>query len=138
MQFVEGPAMARRTGGARGATKVTEWRARLARHAGSGLSITRFCEAEGVSMPSFFNWRRRLAGAGGARPIGEAVGAARNAGDTGQALFQPILIEASGRRDVSIRLANGARLRLPAENVALVCAVVAALAGATRAAEEAP
>jgi transposase-like protein len=32
----------------------------LQRHAESGLSIRRFCANEGVSEPSFFNWRRKL------------------------------------------------------------------------------
>ncbi len=37
------------------------WRLRLRRQATSGLSITEFCEREGVSTPSFYAWRRRLA-----------------------------------------------------------------------------
>jgi len=37
------------------------WRLRLRRQAASGLSIAAFCAREGVSPPSFYAWRRRLA-----------------------------------------------------------------------------
>lgn len=37
------------------------WRLRLRRQAQSGLSITAFCHREGVSTPSFYAWKRRLA-----------------------------------------------------------------------------
>ena len=38
------------------------WRARLQRFQISGLSVTQFCERERVSQPSFYQWRKRLAG----------------------------------------------------------------------------
>ncbi len=37
------------------------WRERLDRQAASGLSISAFCEREGVSSASFHSWKRRLA-----------------------------------------------------------------------------
>jgi hypothetical protein len=37
------------------------WAQRLARFPGSGLSPAQFCAAEGVSLPSFYAWKRRLA-----------------------------------------------------------------------------
>ena len=36
------------------------WRSRLNRFQSSGLSVTRFCQDEGVSVPSFYQWRKRL------------------------------------------------------------------------------
>ncbi len=36
------------------------WRAVLARHACSGLSIAKFCRSEGVSEASFYSWKRVL------------------------------------------------------------------------------
>jgi hypothetical protein len=39
-----------------------EWQSRLTRWRKSGLSIRQFCIQEGVSQPSFFQWRKRLAG----------------------------------------------------------------------------
>jgi hypothetical protein len=37
------------------------WRDRLDRQAVSGLSISAFCEREGLSYASFHSWKRRLA-----------------------------------------------------------------------------
>ena len=37
-----------------------QWRDRLRRWRASGLSVLRFCEFEGVSAPSFYQWRKRL------------------------------------------------------------------------------
>jgi hypothetical protein len=36
------------------------WRQRLQRFERSGLSTVAFCAKEGVSVPSFYAWRRRL------------------------------------------------------------------------------
>src|SRR5438046_10606239 len=36
------------------------WAERLARFARSGLSPAPFCASEGVSLPSFYAWKRRL------------------------------------------------------------------------------
>ncbi len=36
------------------------WRRVLARWRRSGLSVRAFCQAEGVSEPSFYGWRRKL------------------------------------------------------------------------------
>ena len=40
--------------------KVEEWTNRLERFAGSNLTAAKFCEAEGVSLPSFYQWKRKL------------------------------------------------------------------------------
>lgn len=45
----------------RGAEVAERWRERLARFRKLGCSITAFCLREGISQPSFFHWRRRLA-----------------------------------------------------------------------------
>ena len=44
----------------RAATRAA-WAERLARFPASGLSPAQFCAAEGVSLPSFYAWMRRLA-----------------------------------------------------------------------------
>jgi hypothetical protein len=36
------------------------WRDRLARQATSGLTVAEFCRREGVSVPSWYHWRKRL------------------------------------------------------------------------------
>src|SRR3954447_18504488 len=39
------------------------WAERLARFASAGLTTAQFCATEGVSVASFYLWKRRLAGA---------------------------------------------------------------------------
>lgn len=40
--------------------KISLWRERLKRSEQSGLSVARFCQAEGVSQPSFYQWKKKL------------------------------------------------------------------------------
>jgi transposase len=47
----------------RAATRQT-WVDRLARFPHSGLSPAQFCAHEGVSLPSFYSWKRRLSAGG--------------------------------------------------------------------------
>lgn len=37
------------------------WRQVIHKQPSSGLTVTRFCEREGISTASFFAWRKRLA-----------------------------------------------------------------------------
>jgi putative transposase len=39
------------------------WRALLARHAESGLSVKAFCEQESIGTASFYQWRSKLGAA---------------------------------------------------------------------------
>jgi hypothetical protein len=43
------------------AAKVQEWAERLERFQSSGLTAAKFCQAENVSLPSFYQWKRKLA-----------------------------------------------------------------------------
>ena len=38
------------------------WAERLRRYSQSGLTVAAFCDQERVSLPSFYQWRRKLAG----------------------------------------------------------------------------
>jgi len=38
------------------------WADRLERFQSSGLTVAEFCQAEGVSQPSYYHWRRKLLG----------------------------------------------------------------------------
>jgi hypothetical protein len=40
--------------------KVREWTDRFERFQRSKVSLTQFCRDEGVSMPSFYQWRKRI------------------------------------------------------------------------------
>ena len=41
--------------------KAQEWQARLDRFEQANTTVLRFCDREGVSVPSFYQWRRKLA-----------------------------------------------------------------------------
>ena len=45
------------------------WHRRLARHSTGGLSVAEFCSREGITVPSFYYWRRRLAAAPSPAPV---------------------------------------------------------------------
>lgn len=40
--------------------KFSEWQGRFERFRRAGLSVARFCATEGVSVPSFYQWRKKL------------------------------------------------------------------------------
>jgi hypothetical protein len=83
--------------------KRSEWLDRLRRFSRSNLSVTEFCRREKVSVPSYYQWRRKLADATSevnARPQ--------------PATFIPVQVASSA--DLQVTFPNGARLTLPAHN----------------------
>ncbi len=40
--------------------KLQEWTSRLERFAVSGQTVVGFCHEEGVSVPSFYHWKKKL------------------------------------------------------------------------------
>jgi len=40
--------------------KVDEWTERLVRFQNSDTTVVQFCQDEGVSQPSFYQWKRKL------------------------------------------------------------------------------
>src|SRR5262245_60162789 len=90
----------------RGRTAARQaWTERLARFAASDLSVAQFCALEGVSAPSFYSWKRRLAAdrAGHAGP--------RNAAAAPGPRLLPVQL-ADPSRAVEVVLPDGAVLRL--------------------------
>jgi hypothetical protein len=51
------------------AALAARWRERIDRWRSSGLSVAEFCRREGISEPSFFAWRKRLAGRRAKSPV---------------------------------------------------------------------
>ena len=91
-----------------------KWRERVQRQARSGLSIAAFCHREGISQPSFYQWRKRLATE--PRPAESPW-------------FVPVQVAEAARaaEGVEIELPGGALVRLPAEaDLELVCAAIQA------------
>lgn len=76
------------------------WRSRLQRFQCSGLSVTRFCQLEGVSMPSFYQWRKRLGISTMNKPA---------------ATFLPVRVTRSAA--IEIHLPNGSRVCVPPEDL---------------------
>jgi transposase-like protein len=76
------------------AGKRREWQQRLARFEQAQQSVAEFCRQEGVSAPSFYQWRKRLA----ERPQAAAS-------------FRPVrLVPAAG---VTVQLPGGTQLEVP-------------------------
>lgn len=45
--------------------RCREWEDRFRRYVQSALSVTEFCDWEGISTATFYNWRKKLAAGGG-------------------------------------------------------------------------
>jgi hypothetical protein len=92
------------------------WVERLTRFATAEQSVVAFCAAEGVSVNSFFYWKRRLAGPAGA-PDAEPC-------------FLPVRVTSPA--PVEVVLPGGTTLRLsPGCDLAFVRSLLDALAGAS-------
>lgn len=115
--------------------KAAEWRERRRRFGASGMTVTRFCELEGVSAPSFYVWRRKLT-AGMARPAtatptaAAAPAATTAAANTARPVFQQVVVTpgAAALAGVRVRLASGAEIEVAAGNLDAIRAVVGELA----------
>jgi hypothetical protein len=94
--------------------KVKLWRERFRRYAVFPGTVEAFCRGEGVSVPTFYLWRKKLDGTAGKRQTGQ------------QRAFRPLLV-ASGMPGLSVQLPGGARLEVPGENLEVVRVVVGAL-----------
>lgn len=108
------------------------WRDRLARFCKCSLTVKEFCRQEGVSDPSFYQWRKRLdGGRQGAKRTGRSGG-----GPTKTVKSLPFMpVKVSSSRDtpgslfssalVEVELPNGVRIRVPAmESEALRVAIL--------------
>jgi hypothetical protein len=100
--------------------KADEWRRRLQRFQKSRQTVATFCHQEGVSVPSFYLWRKRLAVS---RPT-KHVCSKPSAG------FRPVrLLPSVG---VSVELPGGTQLVVPTtdrESLRLVIEILARVDG---------
>ena len=81
------------------ASKAGEWQRRLARFREAGVSVAAFCRTERVSVPVFYQWRKKLA-----RSLVEAPDV--NAG------FIPVRLVTN--TSIVVELPGGTRLQIPA------------------------
>jgi transposase-like protein len=83
--------------------KVREWQRRMTRFEEAQQSVTEFCRKEGVSAPSFYQWRKRLAQR--PRPAAGTNGTLVAAG------FRPVRLVSSAT--VAVQLPGGTQLHVP-------------------------
>lgn len=97
------------------------WRERLARFDKSNLTVRQFCRQEGVSDPTFYQWRKRLRSKAQRTKPGERTGSQR---PTAVETFLPVSVAPAAFAEVEFP--NGVRVRVPAANAeALRVAIMA-------------
>jgi hypothetical protein len=93
--------------------KVAEWQQRLRRFGKSGLTISRLCAHERVSVPTFGYWRRKCAGVAASPLVAPATFTS---------------VEVVGGRAVTLRFPAGAVLDIPEDRPDLVRVAIEAVA----------
>lgn len=101
------------------------WRERLRRFQQSRLTIAAFCQAEGVSVASFYHWRRILGRAAGSSATDAAGLSVRQPTALARQTFFPV--EVVGAATIDIYLPNGVRLAVPAGDDSALQATVTAV-----------
>ena len=126
-------------------TKPGVWRERLETFSSCGLAVARFCAREGVSVASFYHWRKKLGHEGRHRRMTDGHPRHRTGSARGRGVFQPVAVvpAASGlvpvasgwvpaARAVSIQLPCGTRIEVDADDLDAVRTVVAEVVRADR------
>ena len=105
-----------------GSVKEREWTERLQRFERSGQTVARFCEAERISPPSFYLWRKRLGIASGrSRSVGPRSRGSGRRGPRRPSAFQPVfMIPPQAAPNATIRLPNGVVIELRDDPAAIV------------------
>jgi len=119
--------------------KVQQWSDRLERFESSGQTVVQFCVAEGVSQPSFYQWRKKL-GVGARVRRGSSKRSRRpDRGRQNKSVFKQVQLTSTPgvQQNTTIRLADGVDIEL-GNNLQVVDMVVRSvvkqllLDGATR------
>ena len=99
--------------GYRDPANAKAWRDRLRRFKRSRLTVVEFCSSEDVSVPSFYQWRKKLA----AERVSRQASRIRRAG------FQQVTVHPVSQA-VLIRFPGGTRMELPSENCDVIRTIV--------------
>ena len=105
--------------------KVSVWRERLERFGKSEVKVKPFCAGEGVSVASFYAWRRKLSKPAADR-AGQKNGEASYPSERPSRVFTPIVVNPLPAT-ISIRLPDGVQIDVPSDNLAAVRTVIAEL-----------
>lgn len=100
--------------------KVQQWSDRLERFENSGQTVTQFCVAEGVSQPSFYQWKKkigidnRVRGEKSKRSRKSNLAGGPNHRSKNESAFKPVQLRRtpSHRQCTTIRLADGVEIEL--------------------------
>jgi hypothetical protein len=84
--------------------KFSEWQGRFERFRRAGLSVARFCATEGVSVPSFDQWRKKLS-------AGTLTGSVGSVSLGSTSSFAAVRLV--GAASVAAWLPGGTRLEIP-------------------------
>jgi hypothetical protein len=84
------------------------WLDRLDRFDQSQLTIAEFCRRESVSMPSFYQWRKKLTAV-------KSPGPKKVRRLKGDAKFMPVVLTGSPEQIPTVQLPGGATIQLPVE-----------------------
>ena len=95
--------------------KRQQWAERMERYSASGLTVAAFCVAESVSIPSFYQWRRKLS---------PAIEADQGSPEPSKQRFLAVRIATATQ--LEIYLPNGTKICLPGSDATLIHAVIAA------------
>jgi len=95
----------------------TTWRERIDRFSQSGLTVDAFCLQEGISVPSYYQWKRRIS-------CSTITGTEPRPAST---TFIPIQI--GSLSSIEVHLACGARIVVPSHARDAIRTVIEALTG---------
>jgi hypothetical protein len=84
--------------------KVQQWTERLERFTRSGQKVAQFCQDEGVSQPSFYQWKKKLAQ--------QASPESSHSMSLRPSAFQAVEITSPALSPTTVRLANGIEIEL--------------------------
>lgn len=113
------------------------WRGKVAEQAASGLSAREFCRREGLSVHSFYGWRRALSASADDGPVSNRGGEFRPL--VGEEVFAPVMVSGgpvggvdgeggAGCGSVEVLLPGGIAVRVrPGFDAPTLTRVIAAL-----------
>lgn len=84
--------------------KVQQWTERLERFDQSGQTVAEFCHHEGLSQPSFYQWKKKLAS--------QASPAFSPAKSSRPSAFRAVEVTSPALAATTVRLANGIEIEL--------------------------
>jgi hypothetical protein len=111
--------------------KHCEWAERIRRRRESGLTVAEFCEWEGVSAASFYNWQKKLRDTKSRRQSVELVTPeGRSQRSLQKASFLPVHVMQAGTTTapatrIEIQLTNGVRVFIPISDFQTVENIIA-------------